>query len=214
MARIICLANSEKLSGRCIAGIDIDTGKWIRPVSPKSDTIYNERFINGKWGNEPRLLDLIEIPLVGQAPDQGCQPENRYLDKGQWNLIRRLSVSGVTQFIDNTGILLHSQDNKVGPQIFNKLPRNKWKSLQLIHVTNPRFKLNPWKSHGHPICDFVYSGAIYTLKITDPLIISKIKKSKDISTKCLFTVSMTTPYPSPAYKIIYCWKLIAGVIEL
>ena len=31
--RLLVMANSKKLKGRCIAGIDIDTGKWVRPVS-------------------------------------------------------------------------------------------------------------------------------------------------------------------------------------
>ena len=37
--RIICLANSWKIQERCIAGIDIDTGKWVRPVC---DSLYPE----------------------------------------------------------------------------------------------------------------------------------------------------------------------------
>ena len=31
--RLLVLANSKKFNGRCIAGIDLDSGKWIRPVS-------------------------------------------------------------------------------------------------------------------------------------------------------------------------------------
>jgi len=214
MARIICLANSEKLSGRCIAGIEIGTGTWVRPVSLCRDTIYNERFIDGKLGREPQLLDLVEIPIESQAPDKGCQPENRYLGKGNWRLIRRLSVSDIFEYIENEKYLLHNKDKKVDPEIFNTLPKHQWRSLQLISVTKPCFKPNPWNDRKHPICTFVYSEYTYELKITDPIIIHKIKNDAKISEKCLFTVSMATPFKSPSYEKPYCWKMVAGVIEL
>jgi len=96
MARIICLANSYKPQGRCIAGIDIDINEWVRPVSRRTKAIHDERFIDGITGNEPDLLDLLEIPIGEEAPDQGCQPENRYLNNGVWRRIRHLSTSGDT----------------------------------------------------------------------------------------------------------------------
>ncbi|MCJ7778229.1 MAG: hypothetical protein MUP16_07945 [Sedimentisphaerales bacterium] len=63
MARIICLANSYKHGGRCIAGIDQDTGKWIRPVpDSKGGAVTSAmRLIDGK---EPQILEIIEIPIV------------------------------------------------------------------------------------------------------------------------------------------------------
>ena len=37
--QIICLENSWKETERCISGIDINTGKWVRPVC---DNLYLE----------------------------------------------------------------------------------------------------------------------------------------------------------------------------
>lgn len=211
MARIICLANSYKHQGRCVAGINIDTGEWVRPIPRKTTAIYNERFIDSTLGNEPNLLDLIEIPIGEQAPYHGCQPENRYLNVGTWKLLSRLTVSRIIQYIDNSLYLLHNQDNKVDPEIFTEMPRQNWKSLQLIHVTNPCFGLNPWMKKR---CIFSYSGISYELKVTDPAIIVKIKNGQAISKDCPLTVSMTTPFKSPSYNKPYCWKMVAGVVEL
>ena len=172
MARIICLANSYKHQGRCIAGIDIGTGQWVRPVSQRTSAIYDERFIGGTIGNEPNLLDLVEIPLGGRAPDKGCQPENKYLDNGTWRRVRRLSADSLNQYIENTPNLLHNQESKVDPEIFTQMLRNGWRSLQLISVTNPSFGLNPWRKKR---CIFRYSGITYELKVTDPAIINKIE---------------------------------------
>ena len=111
MARIVCLANSYKLQGRCIAGIDIDTGQWIRPIPRRGSALYDQRFIDGKTGNEPNLLEIVEIPLVGQAPDKGCQPENSYIGEGIWKRLGRMPLNKVNQYVENTRILLHSKDN-------------------------------------------------------------------------------------------------------
>ena len=74
MTQIICLANSFKFKERCIAGINPQTGKWIRPVCdryPKDGRIPPDiRLIKGK---EPELLDLLEIPLKNDGPDFGFE---------------------------------------------------------------------------------------------------------------------------------------------
>jgi hypothetical protein len=208
MARIVCLANSYKHDRRCIAGIEIGIGKWIRPIPQSGDAIDTERFIDGR---EPQLLDLLEIPIGGQAPDKGCQPENRYLTQGAWRKICQLSISDVERYTENTPYLLHNQDRKVDPDIFTQIPRNQWKSLQLIRVNDLIASLNQRrKAH----CTFNYSGVSYRLKVTDPTIIDKINKSHNISKQCLLTISMATPWAAQGNEKPYCWKMVAGVIEL
>ena len=64
MATLICLANSWKYGERCIAGIDIHTGQWVRPVCdrfPDGQVPADIRLIDG---DEPALLDILSIPLA------------------------------------------------------------------------------------------------------------------------------------------------------
>lgn len=35
-SRFLCLAVSRKMNGYCIAGIDMDSGEWVRPVCADS----------------------------------------------------------------------------------------------------------------------------------------------------------------------------------
>ena len=69
--RLVCLANSAKPRGSCIAGIELtSTGYrgWIRPVSarPKAELAWLECLMEG--GLMPRPLDIIDIPFLSPAP--------------------------------------------------------------------------------------------------------------------------------------------------
>jgi hypothetical protein len=65
--RILCLGNSRKTMGTCIAGKELTEsgpGPWIRPIShrPKQEiSLYERQFEDG---TEPKLLDIIHVPLL------------------------------------------------------------------------------------------------------------------------------------------------------
>src|SRR3990172_13053267 len=102
MAEIILLANSRKLSHRCLAGIDIVTGKWIRPVSTLTDKVitWAMRNIDGK---EPELLDILNIPLSLAESDDESQPENRLIEKAEWTCIGRVEPRDVRKYLAQSG---------------------------------------------------------------------------------------------------------------
>lgn len=79
--RFVCLANSHKHGGRCLAGIELDeqddlvrtqTGglRWIRPVWPDRTGAIPFYHVD-----KIRLLDIIEMDVTKPAPD-GFQVEN------------------------------------------------------------------------------------------------------------------------------------------
>ena len=117
MAQIICLANSYKRGGRCIAGIDMDTRKWVRPFNPKGHegAIGNERLIKGK---EPQILDVLDIPIGGESENYGCQPENRILLPGRWKKIGTISHANALEYIEEDVLLLHNDNKKVDIDFF------------------------------------------------------------------------------------------------
>ncbi len=55
---IICLANSRKLTGRCVAGLRTDGMGWVRPVSALPDGTLSMKDYTLDHGNEVELLDI------------------------------------------------------------------------------------------------------------------------------------------------------------
>ncbi len=139
MGRIVCLANSYKHNERCIAGIDVETGKWVRPVSSREDRAITKamRAISGK---EPQILDVLEIPLENHGPDEGCQPENRLLRPGQWRIVGRMKPEKLLEYCEDDSVVLHNRKDHISPDFFSAAPKEKWKSLQLIHNENVTFE--------------------------------------------------------------------------
>lgn len=83
---IVCLANSRKMSGRCIAGKEWTAGragKWIRPVSGRENHEISESDRRYRDGSDPRLLDVIAIPFKQAAPS-GHQLENHLIEDGAY----------------------------------------------------------------------------------------------------------------------------------
>ena len=92
--KLLVLANSYKLGNRCVAGIDLDAGKWVRPVSqlpggsiPEKKTEVSK---NGRF--EPVLpLDIVEFE-VGRSRATPHHPEDVEF-KGAFTLIGKMTIA-------------------------------------------------------------------------------------------------------------------------
>jgi hypothetical protein len=88
LKRIVCLANSRKLSGRCVAGKELSPGlalgEWIRPVRnrPKQELSSSERRYDD--GTEPQLLDVVELRLEEHVPHAPQMENHRIASACCW----------------------------------------------------------------------------------------------------------------------------------
>ena len=107
LTRIIALANSWKHRDSCLAGIEISTGKWVRPVTNLDDgrVRKNDRRVGTHW---PQLLDILDIPLDTTGPDFGFESENRTILRGQWHLHGQADVKDVLKYARRPHHVLHN----------------------------------------------------------------------------------------------------------
>lgn len=206
MARIICLANSRKNRNRCIAGLTRD-GVWIRPVSTLADGAIT-RSMRDVDGKEPKLLDILSIPLEADGPDFGHQPENRLLKPGPWTRLGVVGVADVEQFCETRKLLLHTDSDRVPELLIAAKSADKRRSLQLIAVANAQFyRTTSYTGKDQVRASFRYAGRGYDIVVTDPIVEQRVRKGEKLSRDCILTVSMGGPYDGNYF------KFIAAVIE-
>lgn len=216
--RIVILANSRKLAGRCIAGKEI-TGRfpWVRPVSEREHEEVSEYERQYEDGSDPRLLDIVDVPLLKERP-KDYQQENRLLDPGRyWRKIGCADWKDLARFVDPIEPLWID-----GPHTFNgkndKIPLSLAKdlrsSLRLVHMDRLGLSVfNPGEAFGNPKRRvqgrFQHAGTHYRLWITDPIYerayLAKPNGEYEIG-ECCLTISLGEPFEGA------CYKLIAAVI--
>ena len=221
--RIVCLANSRKLSGRCIAGKELlqdgRPGGWVRPVSARENEEVSEHERQYKDGSDPRLLDVIDVPLLHALPN-GYQQENWLLDPGgYWEKIRGLSRNDLTQFTDPVDQQLwingYSTFNGVNDEVPLATALTFGVSLRFVLVGDLTLSVfAPGEAFGNSKRRvqgrFYNGGAEYRLWVTDPDYERRYLQKPDDEYPigdAFLTVSLGEPYRDHSY------KLIAAIIE-
>ncbi|MGK7939178.1 MAG: hypothetical protein AB4062_03295 [Crocosphaera sp.] len=218
MTEIICLANSWKKEERCIAGINPQTGAWIRPISlqyPHDGRVPADiRLIEGE---EPKLLDLLDIPLEDQGDNFGFESENLYITSGKWRHLKSIPATDLIPYCSQTPHILHNSWKYVTVPYLQQLPLQQRHTLQLVYAEEViihgdiRSTGTRWK--GSLITE--YGQQLSNASITDPKFVDKLDQGYLPSNPCLVTVSLSMPHCPPDWdKAAPCWKLIAGVVEL
>lgn len=75
---IVCLANSFRPGGSCVAGIEVSNGgfgPWIRPISHRPDQAISDDEKTYADGTRLSMLDIVEIDFDTHQPEHH-QTEN------------------------------------------------------------------------------------------------------------------------------------------
>ncbi|MDZ4858341.1 MAG: hypothetical protein SGI88_05105 [Candidatus Hydrogenedentes bacterium] len=214
--QLIVLANSWKHHDYCIAGINPETGRWVRPVSNLNDGRIPKDLMKLD-GYFPKLQDVIELPLDGDGPDFGFERENRSILPGAWRLIGKATIKDLLDLAETPHIVLHNESRYVTIADMQKKPQKDRATLQLLRVDD--FKV----SRMDVIEKTYWRGIIRSGKnkidprITDPVYHDKLQNGHKPPKSCLLTTSLGMPFVPAGWRGSEsppCWKLIAGVIEL
>lgn len=219
--RIVCLANSRKLNGRCIAGREIEGAEprgWIRPVSAREHQEVSERERHYENGSDPAVLDIIDVPLLRSVPET-FQQENWLLDPDNyWIRVGATSYPKLERLLDPVEPLWvdgYSTFNGTNDQIPEGVAATLTSSLRLIHVAGLRLKVfAPSAAFGDTKrrvqAQFEHAGSRYALWVTDPIYERRFLAQDNGSYalgECYLTVSLGEPFNGSTY------KLVATIIE-
>ena len=220
--RIVCVANSRKHSGRCIAGKEVISGgygSWIRPVSARPSAEVSEEERRYQNGASPQVLDTIDIPMIAAVPHL-YQAENFVIDSAYyWTKRGQVVWAELTPLLDNPPSLWTNGDSTYhGSNDRMRLDvaaRHDY-SLALIHpaeltvhvvtegaeFSNPRRRVR---------AGFRFHGVYYGLIVTDPVAERAFLARDDGAyplTDAYLCISL-----GEAHTDGFCYKLVATVIS-
>lgn len=183
-SEIVCLANSTKIRGRCIAGRVWDSktgeaGAWLRPVSarPTHEIIEAESRYYHHGNGQPSVLDVVRIPLLKPAP-LGHQSENHEIDdRYSWMRVGRIDWNAALKLVEQPASLwgageqsYHGINDEVSPasaaQFTNSLVLLRPKRLVVLVRDESKFTGGTQR---RVRVDFEVNGTPYRLVLTDPV---------------------------------------------
>ena len=219
---IVCLANSFKIGGSCIAGREVlgdgKYGGWIRPVSERPTAEVWDSEIRYANNATPKLLDIIEVPLLTAAP-HNHQTENHVIAKTPWTKVGELPWDELNRLHEEpTSLWINSGHTSAG--VFNCIGEAEANTLHdsLVLIKLKDFVVEVGSKAWGGRTTKAYRGnfnyhTFYSLSITDPVAI-KAFATKDEGEYQLEDVylclSLTEPWEKDNNR---CHKLVASVFS-
>jgi hypothetical protein len=218
---ILCLANSEKHGQRCLAGVRLDTGGWIRPVSTREGGALFEDQYTTESGKVVQPLDSVRIHFDQYSPKYH-QPENWLIsNEKSWELLNT-ELNKPQLLALNTAL---QRKGKIFSTKQNSRPKTKLKenlstrSLTLIRPQDVNFYIETNNDRNNqPRTEFDFDGYHYNLPITDPRWRQRVNGENpddlpsvndlDDDEEVLFTISLGEAFEG------FCYKIVAAIFSL
>lgn len=216
---IICMGNSYKNGGRCLAGIEISLNEnsysivrnedgnvnWIRPVN-EDDTLG----LDEDETSDFNILDILEINVIEAVPC-GAHSENVLYSSMKKVARCKKSDSNLRSLCDNS----HSRIfGNYGKAVSDEIFMEGGYSLMLIKPENPRFvcQEDPFGRMKFR-AEFSYEGHFYDFPITDPVFLNELKSNSNLwrefpTGSFYFCLSLGVNFND------WHFKLVAGIVNL
>ncbi len=205
--RFVCLANSFKEGGRCLAGIELDANnnprivngrpKWIRPIC---NTPHGE--VHTHLVSHINILDIIAVEITNYPETNNYQSENAYFRESSLTVIGNYNRDELDGLCDNRKFIFGNR----GKAVPEKAIGNGTFSLMFIKVTTFEV-IEKNKSKFRLV--FIFNGNQYDLPITDPVFLRRYQTNQD------FLENYNQLYVSLSLAVEWngwYYKLIAGII--
>lgn len=217
--QIICMGNSYKNGGRCLAGIEVQnttTGmsvvknycglpKWIRPVLSNGDKGLPEYMV-GSY----QMLDILTIDITDTAPT-GAHCENVHFSSMKKVGRLKQDCQNLNYLCDTRHTLIFGNRGKAVP---NEAFENGDYSLMFIKPESPEITMQ-YNDYGYEKyrIQFIYNGTKYDFPLTDTRYINELSLgTKTCGKRNTGDLYLTLSLGVNHYDWHY--KLVAGVIDL
>lgn len=188
---IIILTKSFKHGGYCIAGIDYETGEWIRLVSSNISTerAVPEEQLKLDNGKELDIYDIICVDIT-EYVGTNIQPENYlYNEQQEWEYMGQSCLEEVIEKhgYDRPEFVFSNTDRRLGEDtVFNGSP-----SLLLLNIQRGELFIKTFESQKVQT-NFWYNNREYQyIKVTQ------------IDLKDFFRGKNDGRYPLPSHSIVF-----------
>jgi hypothetical protein len=213
----VCLANSYKHGGRCVAGICVDNGAWIRLRGQAANGALDAHEYALDDGSEARLLDVVEVELHYALPS-GCHPEDWQIAPAPWRLIERAANPAQLQRIaasaDKATTILRGYRDRVAADEIQTKPM--LASLALIFPTEIWWWIREERGQRKSRSIFRRHHVTYDFAVTDPRWLERLNlMPAGIYPHATFAgEAVQTWLTISLSEAFYGWhyKLVAGVI--
>ena len=212
LTRFVCLANSFKEGGRCIAGIVLDDEnnpvfqngrpKWIRPVCK---SLHGEVYTH--LVSHLHILDIIELKTT-VYPERTYQAENVYFNENTIKAVGKFNKQKLKAICDIDKVIFGNNGKAVHRDKINDLDY----SLTLIYAADikvvKKASDDPYRPKLRLL--FSYRKVDYDFPITDPAFVQRYlmnpifhQEIKDL----ILCISLGIAFNDWHY------KLVAGIIR-
>jgi len=223
LERILCLANSYKHDNRCVAGISLDTKKWVRLVGRKVPGCLTRKEVCYSDGKEAAVLDVFEAEL-GEGCGTNGHPEDIYVNEKTWEFLRRFDKTSDASFLAayacKEPVVLQGYCDRVYVRRFANAPAQS--SLGLICPDDLWWWIREEKGKrkNRAVFRLGHVGRIhFDLPVTDPAWLDKLNLMPagiyphalffgGTAPKTFLTMSLSEPFDG------FHYKLVAGVVPL
>lgn len=209
--RLVCLANSFKEGGRCLAGIELDNQnnpvivngrpKWIRPIC---NTNHGE--VPTYLVSHLNILDIIEINVT-RNPNTDYQSENALFEETSICNLGTFDRNNLNTLCENPLIIFNNRGNAVAQDTIRNLTRS------LIFITTNNFEVTERTyedtQRKQTRLVFTHRTNQYNFPITDPVFLHHYQADPDFIEdieKLFLCLSLGVVWQN------WYYKLVAGII--
>ena len=211
-AFFVCLANSLKRGGRCVAGVEVKIDnagnwtvvqnadgcpKWIRPINSMSE--YGE--INIGEARYIPLLSIVKLEEIVPIPNQAHTEDVLY---SMMKVIGRVNASNevLQQFVDTVHeVIFYGTDRAIDIPTYEAGDH----SLMFVRADEAEIVADVGEEKTRYRMLLVFNGIVYDLSVTDPYFIDALNEKRikiGLQPDLYVTLSLGLVYEERHHKLI------------